>query len=142
MKIFERVPDFKKNAFLYLIIIWIITITTSFYLYGFVTGLEAEKYIREAQRLIQHKGLSASRFIFYLPTVVFIYLSLKMYAGFYVAFLLQALYNLFVTLFFFKTIRNYFILLLHRHCSCFSCHTAAGQLIFLPNLFFIVVSFY
>lgn len=98
----------KKYGIIFLIILWLFTIAVHLYLNGLFSGLEAEKYIQEAQILIHHKRLSASRFIFYSPTILIIYLSLKIHAGLYGAFLIQALYNLFITLFFYKSLHHYF----------------------------------
>lgn len=91
-----------------IILSWFLTVIANLHFTGLFIELEAEKYIHEAQNLIDRKGLSATRFLFYSPTILIIYLSLKINAGFYGAFLIQASYNLLVTLFFFRSLSTYF----------------------------------
>ena len=115
-----------RYGLLVLFLAWLSTITTSLLFTGIFTELEAQKYIQEAQNLVDHKGLSAARFVFYSPTIFIIYLSLKMSAGFYGAFLIQAFYNLLVTLFFYKSLSSYFT------DSAYRLLTAFLLIVFLP----------
>ena len=108
MKTYQYSLIVKKYGFLILVIIWLMITSQHLYFTGLFSKLEADKYIREANRLVEQKGLSAKRFIFYSPTILLIFFSIKLKAGLYGAFILQALYNLFVTLFFYKTLQNYF----------------------------------
>lgn len=108
MNTFLSEHGLKKYGVFYIAATWLLVLFVQFYLYGLFTGLEAEKYIEEAHYLLKHGKFSAPRFIFYSPTIFFIYLSLQVKAGIYGAFFLQAFYNLFVILFFYRSLYKHF----------------------------------
>ncbi len=116
----------KKYGKIYITGFWLFATLVQFSLYGLFSQLEAEKYIEEAYYLAQHGRFSASRFIFYLPTILLIYISLKIKTGLYGAFFLQALYNLMTILLFYKALTNYF-----RNCF-YSFATALLLIAFFP----------
>lgn len=98
----------KNNSLILLVFVW--TITTAFYLwkFGIVIDLEAKKYINQAELLISNQGLSEARYYFYLPTILIIAFSLLTKIGFTGAVIIQAIINLLSYLLFFKALKKLF----------------------------------
>ena len=72
--------------------------------YGIVSNLEGEKYIKEAQNLLNGQGFSAVRFWFYSVTIIIIAAALKLKIGFLGVVIIQSLLNLFTLLYFYKSL--------------------------------------
>jgi hypothetical protein len=98
----------NKYGIYFLSFCWIAATLLHLHIYGPGTTLEAEKYIREANRLVNHEGLSASRFIFYLLTISIIWLSLILKIGLYGAIIIQLFYNLVALYFFYRALFHLF----------------------------------
>jgi len=88
--------------------LWLFVLLLHWHIYGIVTHLEAEKYISEAENIIDHKGFSAPRFWFYSVTIYTIAASLKLKAGLYGAVIIQSVYNLLAILFFHRSLQKIF----------------------------------
>ena len=99
-----------------IVLIWVLS--TIFYLkqFGLFTHLEAEKYIYQAQHLIEHGNFTSIRFLFYSITTIIIAFSLLIKSGMIGAFVIQASLNLFSMLIFRKALNKIF---LHQTTSFF-----------------------
>ena len=121
----------KKNCLKYSVAVILFLYAAVFllhlHLFGIGTTLEAEKYIQEAKNLVNHKGLSASRFWFYSITIFLIYVCLQLKIGFTGAVILQSLLNLAVILFFHTSLK-----LLFRPFSILPLLIACTAVIFSP----------
>ncbi len=84
---------FHNKILLSLSACWLLVQCILLYKYGIGTRLEAEKYIGEAQHLIQAGHLSEPRYIFYSLTIILIYISLKLTGGYVLAILVQIILN-------------------------------------------------
>ncbi|UAY53514.1 hypothetical protein [Ferruginibacter albus] len=98
----------RKYGISFLFGCWLLITVLHLYLYGIGTTLEAEKYIGEANRLINRQGFTEVRYVFYSLTIFIIWLSLTIKIGLSGAVVIQALYNLFALFFFFKSLRQIF----------------------------------
>jgi hypothetical protein len=99
---------FKKHNSLFIVFFWLVFFLFHLYKYGVVTGLEAEKYIREAQNLATGNRFSAPRFWFYSITILIITVSLKLKIGFTGAVVIQSFLNLLSILYFNKALQQIF----------------------------------
>lgn len=80
-------------------------ITTHVVLYfskGIVSNLEAEKYILQADYLLQGKFPSASKYYFYLPIICLIAVAKKFSLGYGFVVFVQSLFSVFALLLFYK----------------------------------------
>ena len=96
--------NYDKYSIHILILLWLLFFLLHLYFYGIVINLEAEKYIHEAQNIINKKGFSAIRFWFYSSTIFIIIVALKLKIGFTGAVIFQSAFNLSALLFFYKSI--------------------------------------
>ena len=107
-------PDIKKNhsnpGYYKLIIVLLWILTNSFFLYknGIVATGEAGKYISQANLFIQTGHLSASNLWMYLTQIALLSFCIKFNLSFAVAVMLQLIFNLLSTFYFYKTLRNIF----------------------------------
>lgn len=91
-----------------IILCWILSIIFYYSSFGLGTVLEASKYIREANSLVNDGTVSAPRFWFYSITILIITFSIKIGLGLYGAFIMQAILNLYALLFFYKALKTIF----------------------------------
>jgi len=99
---------FLKYGKLLTAILWLISTLLYLKLHGVVTELEAAKYIAEAHQYIDTGSFSAPRFYFYSATIFIMVFALKIKAGLFCAFIIQALLNLFAFTFFYKALTKIF----------------------------------
>jgi hypothetical protein len=94
----------------YLIVVgmWIVAELLLFGKFGFYFQMEAEKYIGEANFILQNQHLSQGRYLFYLATILIIALSFSMKIGLYGALFIIMMINLAGYLYFFKALKKSF----------------------------------
>jgi hypothetical protein len=92
----------EKTPIIFLIILFILVQALLFYKLGVRTELEAEKYIREGDNLYKNEGLSAPKYIFYLPIILLIYLSKVLGFGYGFVVVIQVLLSGFAILRFYQ----------------------------------------
>lgn len=122
-------------------ILWLISTLIYVNIHGVVTELEAAKYVEEAKQLIETGSFSAPRFVFYSATILVIALALKLKIGMAGAFLIQALFNLFAYLLFYKALRKTFQfsltpLLLIGYLLAFSPYQSWVSFLYTESFFF------
>jgi hypothetical protein len=100
------IHSLNKHGAIIIFLAWMISVGTNLYFWGFNTTMEAEKYIREARHFIEYGGFSAPRYWFYSVTTFIIAFSLKIHAGLWGAFAIQALINLFAYLLLYKALKK------------------------------------
>jgi hypothetical protein len=89
-------------------IVWMATTILYINIYGLITNLEATKYIREANYLLENGSFSEHRYLFYSLTIFVIAISIKLKLGIAGAFIFQALFNLFAYIFFYSALKKLF----------------------------------
>lgn len=94
----------KRQCFFLLLfaISWIIVQSFLLWRNGIVTGLEAAKYIEQAEKLIKFGKLSSNNFWLYSTEIFLIVLALKLHLGFVGVVIVQLILNLFATWMFYK----------------------------------------
>jgi len=85
---------------------WLLTTAIYYSHFGLFTGLEADKYIGEANYFIAHGNFAVPKHWFYCATIFIIIFAIKIKAGLYGAFIIQALINLCACLFFYKALKT------------------------------------
>jgi hypothetical protein len=90
------------------IIVFCWLLLTAFYYchFSLFTGLEADKYIEEANYFIAHGNFAVPKHWFYCATIFIIIFAIKIKAGLFGAFIIQALINLCACLFFYKALKT------------------------------------
>jgi hypothetical protein len=96
----------NKYAAYIIAFFWAITTIMYYNHSGLFTQLEAEKYIKEADRFIQYGNLSLNKYWFYSTTILLIILSIKLQLGLFGAFIIQALINLCAYLLLYKALKK------------------------------------
>lgn len=94
--------------YIVVVAMWVIAELLLFDKFGFYFQMEAEKYISEANFIIQNHHLSQGRFLFYLSTILVIALSISMKTGLYGALFIIMSINLAGYLYFFKALKKAF----------------------------------
>jgi hypothetical protein len=90
------------------IFLWIF-FQTAWYLYlGIQFGLEAAKYIEEAQFILDHQHFSQFRYLFYFTTIAVIAIAKLLHVGLIGALIAIMLVNLFSYLYFFRALKLFF----------------------------------
>jgi hypothetical protein len=103
MLIFIKLKKSINNKiFIFLSASWALVQSILLFKFGVVTNLEAEKYIGEAQSLIQSHQFTEPKYIFYSATILVIYCSLKLTGGYLLAVVIQIILNGLSTYWFFK----------------------------------------
>jgi hypothetical protein len=92
----------EKKPVIILLALFILVQVVLFYKLGIRTEIEAEKYIREGENLYKNEGLSAPKYIFYLPIIFLIYLSKVLGLGYGFVVLLQVLLSGYATISFYQ----------------------------------------
>lgn len=87
--------------------VWIISQIFFVSHFGIVTNGEAEKYIREANQLLETGHYSAGKFLFYSTQILLTALSIKLQAGYWLIVLLQILLNGISVICFYKIVQQY-----------------------------------
>ncbi|HVG41185.1 MAG TPA: glycosyltransferase family 39 protein [Chitinophagaceae bacterium] len=90
-----------RNVYLILSAFTLIHILLYFF-FGIISGLESEKYIRQADYLLEGKFPSASKYYFYLPIIYLIALAKKAALGYGFVVAAQSLFSAFALLLFYK----------------------------------------
>jgi hypothetical protein len=93
---------FLKNQFIFLLFSWIAVQSLLIRQYGIVTGLEATKYIDEANHFLQFGNLNTNNHYLYSTEIFLIAAVIKLHIGFAVIVVVQLLLNLFATIMFYK----------------------------------------
>src|SRR5674476_1442073 len=93
---------FLKNQFIFLLFSWIAVQSLLIWQYGIVTGLEATKYIDEANHFLQFGNFNANNHYLYSTEIFLIAAVIKLRIGFAVIVVVQLLLNLFATIMFYK----------------------------------------
>ena len=87
---------------------WVVAELLLFGKFGFYFQMEAEKYVSEANFILQNQHLSQGRYLFYLSTILIIALSISMKIGLYGAVLIIMIINLAGYLYFFRALKKVF----------------------------------
>ena len=103
-KISDRFLYFSYLPFLVLASIWVIMQALLFYRFGLVTGFEAEKYINEANHLLENGTVSTSNYWLYSVQIFLIAAALKLKTGLLSVAFVQLLVNSWATYSFYKFI--------------------------------------
>jgi len=112
------------------------------HLYGIVANQEAYKYIGEAERLVNHQGLSALRFWLYSITIFIIAFSIKINIGLTGAMLIQSALNLLAIVFFYRALKFLFTsasllpLLIVCIAIAFSPYSSWNVFLFTESIFY------
>jgi hypothetical protein len=99
--------SFNKD-YLIVIAMWIVAELLLFSKFGFGFEMEAKKYIREADFILENRYLSQGRYLFYLSTIIIIALSSALKIGLYGAIAFILIINLSSYLLFFKALKKIF----------------------------------
>lgn len=90
------------NKYMFLSFSWIIVQGVQLWQNGIVTGLEAEKYITEANYLLRFGKMSSNNYYLYSTQVFLIAAAIKWKTGFAIIVVVQFLLNIFATIMFYK----------------------------------------
>lgn len=104
----EEAGRIGLKPYLFVVLLWLCFQLVWYFYVGVHFELEAEKYIYEAQYLLQHHHFSAARYLFYVTTVLVIVLSFLLKLGLNGALLLIMLINLIGYLYFFRALCVFF----------------------------------
>ena len=99
---------FSNRDYLLVVALWIVAELLLFGKFGFYFQMEAEKYISEANFILQNQHLSQGRYLFYLSTILVIALSVSLKIGLYGALSIIMIINLAGYLYFFKALKKVF----------------------------------
>ena len=99
---------FSNRDYLIVVALWVVAELLLFGKFGFYFQMEAEKYVSEANFILQNQHLSQGRYLFYLSTILIIALSISMKIGLYGAVLIIMIINLAGYLYFFKALKRVF----------------------------------
>ncbi len=91
-----------KNQFIFLLVSWMLVQSLLIWQNGIVTGLEALKYIGEANRFLQFGKFSSNNYFLYSTQIFLIAAVIKFRLGYTVIVIIQLLLNLFSTIMFYK----------------------------------------
>ena len=97
-----------KNKFLFLLFSWIAVQSLFIWRYGIVTGLEASKYIDEANHFLQIGNFSTNNHYLYSTQILLIAAVIKLHLSYTVIVIIQIILNLAATLMFFKLATSFF----------------------------------
>jgi hypothetical protein len=92
---------FKTPAY-YLLFLWIVVQSFLIWQYGIVTGLEATKYIDEANHFLQFGYFNTNNHYLYSTEIFLIAAVIKLHLGYTVIVVVQLLLNLFATILFYR----------------------------------------
>jgi len=93
---------FLKNQFIFLLLSWLIVQIFLIWHFGIVTGLEATKYINEANHFLQFGNFNTNNHYLYSTQIFLIVAVLKLHLGFSVIVVIQLLLNLLASIMFYK----------------------------------------
>lgn len=96
-----KIPS-AKNQFIFLGFSWVLVQCFLLWQNGIVTGLEAEKYITQANNFLQFGKPASNNFYFYSTQIFLIAAAIKLQVGFTVIVIIQLLLNLFATIMFYR----------------------------------------
>ncbi len=99
---------FSNRDYLIVVALWVVAELLLFGKFGFYFQMEAEKYISEANFIMQNQHLSQGRYLFYLSTILIIALSISMKIGLHGAVFIIMIINLASYLYFFKALKKVF----------------------------------
>ena len=99
---------FSNRDYLIVVAMWVVAELLLFGKFGFYFQMEAEKYISEANFILQNQHLSQGRYLFYLSTILIIAMSISMKIGLYGAVFIIMIINLAGYLYFFKALKKVF----------------------------------
>ncbi|MGZ5222025.1 MAG: hypothetical protein ACXWC7_18210, partial [Chitinophagaceae bacterium] len=99
---------FSNRDYLMVVAMWVVAELLLFGKFGFYFQMEAEKYVSEANFILQNQHLSQGRYLFYLTTILIIALSISMKIGLYGAVFIIMTINLAGYLYFFKALKKVF----------------------------------
>ena len=99
---------FSKRDYLIVVAMWVTAELFLFGKFGLYFQMEAEKYISEANFILENHHLSQGRYLFYLATILIIALSFLMKTGLYGAVSIILIINLLSYLYFFKALKMVF----------------------------------
>lgn len=91
-----------RNHFIFLLFSWILVQGFLFWQNGIVTGLEAEKYITEANYFLQYGTFTSNNYYLYSTQIFLIVTVTKLHLGYTIIVIIQFLLNLLATLMFYK----------------------------------------
>jgi len=91
-----------KNQFIFLLFSWILVQGLLIWQNGIVTGLEAQKYIEEANHYLQYGNFSTNNHYLYSTQIFLIAAVTKLRLGYTVIVIIQLLLNLVATIMFYK----------------------------------------
>lgn len=110
MKLFNR-AGMNSRIDTHIIFILFTFLATHVFLYfsqGIVSNLEAEKYILQADYLLQGRFPSASKYYFYLPIIYLIAAAKKLSFGYGLVVFIQSLFSAFALMLFYKGTKKMF----------------------------------
>jgi hypothetical protein len=99
---------FANRDYWIIVAMWLLAELLLFGKLGFYFQMEAEKYISEANFILQNQHLSQGRYLFYLSTILIIALSISIKIGLHGAVFIIAIINLAGYLYFFKALKKVF----------------------------------
>lgn len=99
---------FSKRDYWIVVGMWVVAELLLLGKFGFYFQMEAEKYIDEANFILENHHLSQGRYLFYLSTILVIALSFLVKAGLYGAVSIILFINLVSYLYFFKALKRVF----------------------------------
>lgn len=98
----------KNSRLIIILAIWAVIHVFLFFHFGIVTKGEAEKYISEAQNLVNGRSLSSPNFILYSVQILLLYISLKFHLGYLFVVCVQIVFSLLATLSFYRLTTHLF----------------------------------
>lgn len=108
MNMQKCIAFFRRNPAWMVAGLWLFFQFLWYLRFGVEFGLEAGKYIDEANYVLQHRHFSQVRYVFYFTTIAIIGLSKTIHIGLYGALLLIMAINLCAYLYFFKALKILF----------------------------------
>jgi hypothetical protein len=99
---------FLKRDYLIVVAMWVVAELFLFYKFEFYFQMEAEKYIGEANFILENHYLSQGRYLFYFSTILVIALSFLIKTGLYGAVSIILIINLLSYVYFFKALKRVF----------------------------------